>query len=185
MNKSTATLSVATVLLVLYILYERSQNMGDGKATNKSRLGTSRKARRPQKVREGCKNVKIDSPEFHRCGIELGVSRTTVAGNPERLANNINTAFVNDSFAPLSASAFPFRAKDGGKKLSQVDPLLFKGKGGNLKAAEPSALGAAVSPSAMGASREEMLQSSKRAVPTKVFVNKGGQLNLLHPLEQQ
>ena len=43
-------------------------------------------------------------------------------------------------------------------------------------------LGAAVSPSAMGASKEEIIQASQIAVETRVSSNTDGNLNLLHPL---
>ena len=194
MDKSTVALAAATVLLVVYVLYEQTQANSSGSKESaplgrscrpplgKSRkaLGRSRKSTRGQATSEFCKGVSISSPDFARCATELGTQRTTLPGNPARLAHNINTSFVNDNFSPNHAAAFPFRAGDGESTTSSG---LFKSKNGTLVANDKASLGAAVSPSAMGASREEMLQSTKRVVPVKVFSNTGGNLNLLHPLE--
>ena len=213
MDKSTVALSVATVGLVGYVLYEHTMSGDAGLSSNTSStsldaVGMSRRARRSRKQRlsdKDCANVSIDSPDFARCSTELGTARTVLPSDPTRVAHNINRGFVNDSFTPQGAAAFPFTAtnaregtREGGKVRPKMfdeygkrfgntekksNPLMFKAKGGAEEPGAGSLLGAAVSPSAMGASREEILQSTKVAVPLTVESNTGGQLNLLHPLE--
>lgn len=215
MDNSTVALSVATVGLVGYVLYEHTMSADAGDAGLSSTsldataaLGMSRKARRSRKSRlsnKDCQNVSIDSPDFARCATELGTGRTVLPGDPTQVAHNINRGFVKDSFTPQGAAAFPFaatNAREGtreGRKVGpkmfdeygkrfgntekKTNPLMFKAKGGVEERGAGSSLGAAVSPSAMGASREEILQSTKVAVPLTVESNTGGQLNLLHPLE--
>ena len=229
MDKSTVALSVATVGLVGYVLYEHTMSGDaessstymdagdtsldaldalDASSTSLDAVGMSRKARRRRRQRlspKDCANVSIDSPDFVRCSPELGTARTVLPGDPTRVAHNINRGFVNDSFTPQGAAAFPFTARnaregtrEGGKVRPKMfdeygkrfggtkkksNPLMFKAKGGVEVPSAGSLLGAAVSPSAMGASREEILQSTKVAVPLTVESNTGGQLNLLHPLE--
>lgn len=208
MDNSAVALSVATVGLVGYVLYERAMSSDPGLESSSSvapaPVGMSRRSRRSQKPPRGidCKNVSIGSPDFARCSTELGAGRTVLAGDPVHVAHNINTGFVNDEYTPQGAQAFPFSAssisegtREGGRvnpkmfdeygkrfgnKDKKSNPLAFKGKSGPELGV---ALGAAVSPSAMGASREEMLQSTKVVVPLTVDSNTGGNLNLLHPLE--
>lgn len=172
-------------------------------------LGLSRRARRSRKDTKECRNAKIGTPAFARCATQLGAGRNVIPGDPLNAAHNINTAFVNDEFTSLGSTripgnintgfvndeftslggaAFPFtdtatsrETKSDSRHLDFPTPnaLQFKLKGGG----GGTPLGAAVSPSAMGASREEILKSSRRAIKTTVSSNIGGQLNLLHPLE--
>lgn len=184
MDKSTIVLSVVTVVLVGYVVFEQARS-GGGRNTP-SALG------RRRRQRLDCSNVSIDSPDFARCSTELGAGRTVLPGNPVNVAHNINNAFVADSYEPQGAAAFPLKpprphqpsgpgrkkpnpfSPKNPKSRESSDPLMF-----NLKSGQ---LGAAVSPSAMGASMEEIMQSTKKAVETTVESNTGGQLNLLHPL---
>ena len=170
----------------------------------RARLGRSR-AKRSRDSPSSCANAKIGTPDFARCATELGAGRNVLPGDPVNVAHNINTAFVNDEFTPQGAAAFPFSdsrstrdgSREDGRRVGPEltgrstqgddDPLKFNKKSGSLDASSGEGgtqyLGAAVSPSAMGASREEILQSTKKAVKTTVSSNTGGNLNLLHPLE--
>lgn len=185
-------LSVITAALVGYVVYEQMapETAADAAVSPSSpvvrpaELGRSRRARRARQDTKECRNAKIGTPAFARCATELGAGRNVIPGN-------INTAFVNDEFTSLGGAAFPFtdtatsrETKGDSRHLDRHTPnaLHFKLKGGDSEGGG-SPLGAAVSPSAMGASREEILQSTKRAVNTTVSSNIGGQLNLLHPLE--
>lgn len=170
-------------------------------------------SRRGRAKTSGCENVSIDSPDFARCATELGSGRTVLRGDPVNVAHNINTAFVNDNFSAVgaakfrrqsrktlqkvkqqnTANAFPFsESMSGPIKSTQgqlgSNALLFQTNGDELGAVAGHTegtkfLGAAVSPSSLGASREEILQSTRVVVEPTVSSNTGGQLNLLHPLE--
>lgn len=213
MDSSTIALSLITVGLAGYVAYE---SFGSGTADTDVAIaepvGSRRRGRRERSNTERCRDVKIGSPDFARCANDLGAARNIIAGNPENVAHNINTSFVNDEYAPKDGSslgnafmsadasnfgnAFPFT--DAGNTwddsndstyadLPAPNAFMFMDKS---SASNPfvavdggSALGAAVSPSAMGASKEEIMQSTKRAVDTTVSSNTGGNLNLLHPLE--
>lgn len=175
MDKPTIVLSVLTVVLVGYVLLERAKSGEDAPDTPAVALGRYRK-RRASRRQRNCSNVKIDSPNYARCQMELGAGRTVLPGNPVNVAHNINTGFVTDSYDHLGSSPFP--PKSSNRRRSRQpweDPFKFNKKSGQL--------GAAVSPSAMGASMDEILQSTKKAVETTVESNTGGQLNLLHPLD--
>lgn len=201
MEKSTIALSLITLGLVGYVAYEHMvpENAdSEPEPETLEAVGRSRRHRRATSNSKRCNNVKIGSPDFARCANELGAARNIIAGDPLNVAHNINTAFVHDEYTPQGASkkgkAFPFtdssNSRDGRNeskdaRLPPPNALMFKKKSGeaNPFVAQGSALGAAVSPSAMGASKEEILQSTKRPVKTTVASNTGGNLNLLHPLE--
>ncbi|CAN0048739.1 unnamed protein product [Scytosiphon promiscuus] len=86
-------------------------------------LGMSRKARRARRFRStiDCANVTIDSPDFARCSTELGAGRTVLAGDPVNVAHN--TAFVNDSFTPQGAQAFPFTSSNASERTREGDTV--------------------------------------------------------------
>jgi len=107
--------------------------------------------------------------------MELGAGRTVLPTNPVNVAHNINTKFTNKAYGHLGSSPFPPPKHRKPWDRESPNPFRFNRKSGEL--------GAAVSPSAMGASMEEILQSTKKAVETTVESNTGGQLNLLHPLD--
>ena len=135
----------------------------------KAPLGRNRKAKRSNTDDARCNNVKISSPDFARCATQVGASKL---GNAFPFTDAANTRADRNESRHLS--------------LPTPNGLMFKGKGGEINpfvGKNGSSLGAAVSPSAMGASMEEILKSTRKAVNTTVSSNTGGNLNLLHPLE--
>lgn len=176
MDKPTIVLSVLATFLVAYVLLKRAKSGEDSSDTPAVALGRFR-TRRTRRRKRDCSNVNIESPNFARCQMELGAGRTVLPGNPVNVAHNINTGFVTDTYDHLGSSAYPPKSSNRRRaRQPWENPFKLKMKSGQL--------GAAVSPSAMGASMDEILQSTKKAVETTVESNTGGQLNLLHPLVQ-
>lgn len=162
-------------------------------------------SRRGRAKTVGCDDVSIGSPAFARCAMELGAGRTVLPGNPSNVAHNINTAFVQDSYSPVGAAKFKRKSREALQKIKKKgggkafpfsesrgreggNALMFKTKSGVVEGMGDHSggtkfLGAAVSPASLGASVEEILQSTKVVVEPTVSSNTGGQLNLLHPLD--
>lgn len=175
MDKPTIVMAVLTITLVGYVIFERLQSADEKPPSTAGALGRYR-GRRSRSRRPDCSKVSIDSPDFARCSTELGAGRTVLPGDPVNVAHNINTEYISDSYDPQGSSIFPPKPRKTPRNTgNKSNPFAFNVKSGQL--------GAAVSPSAMGASMEEILQSTRKPVETTVESNTGGQLNLLHPLD--
>lgn len=161
--------------------------------------------------RAKCSDVAIDSPDFERCAQTLGSGRSVVRSRPR--ADRMNNTFMKDSYKapapgplgnPFAVKIDDDFAKDTDRKLGAGKAFPFSKLKRRVEApargsSRPSVtmastvengmgynkafLGAAVSPSTLGATPEEIAQAASQLDDiNKVASNTGGNLNLLHPL---
>lgn len=208
-DSSLIVLSVVVALLVFYVIKEESRPKKRRPAPGESEspVGSSRKRPSASLGAPDCTDIDVDSPDFARCS--LGGGRSILRSNG---GDRLNRAFKKDSYSgnrfsrKSGGGAFPFSTGGGelakekvkkhfgakekehrGHKFdkprihSRVGPVEAPARGSSRASVE--SLGAAVSPSSLGATPAEIAQSTNKLDGiNKVVSNTGGNLNLLHPL---
>lgn len=201
-DRSLIVLTVIVALLVFYVIKEERRSK---KKPKKTPLG-SKKRPSASLGAPGCTDVDVDSPDFARCSLGGGRSilRTTGGDRLNRAFKKDN--YSNNRFSRKHGDAFPFSsggeaaattrkhhrfgAKEKESRGHKFDKPRINSRVGPVEApprgssrASVDSLGAAVSPSSLGATPAEIAQSTNKLDGiNKVVSNTGGNLNLLHPL---
>lgn len=201
---------VAIIATIIVLILINRDGKKDGKKPLGQARTRSDAIRRSRKKNIDCSKVPIDSPDFERCGQTLGVGKSNISSKPRSdrmknefmkddykvgktnpFSNKLTDKFKKDTDKKLGAHAFPFTQKSGPSGPSQSQRARKspppRGSSRSFDSGmnfQQAFLGtAAVSPSSLGASPNEMAQAANKLHNVnEVVSNTGGNLNLLHPL---